>query len=66
MILCRVMLKKVNSKKEAANLRRAFRKGSEPYSLIPDGIIDFLLQNSPSAKVDFIDCPKQPTRLTHL
>ncbi|KAK2426782.1 F-box/LRR-repeat protein [Trifolium repens] len=66
MILCRVMLKKVNSKKEAANLRRAFRKGSEPSSLIPDGIIDFLLQNSPSAKVDFIDCPKQPTRLTHL
>ncbi|GAU29472.1 hypothetical protein TSUD_65070 [Trifolium subterraneum] len=47
------MLKKAaaKSRKEAAKLRREFKAGSEPPT-IPDGIINFLLQNSPSAKVD--------------
>ncbi|XP_061371774.1 FBD-associated F-box protein At5g18780-like [Gastrolobium bilobum] len=30
----------------------------EPSPPIPYGIVDFLLQNSPSAEVDFIDCPR--------
>jgi len=60
-----VMLQKVKSDKEAAQLQRAF-KGLEPFSLIPDGIVDFLLQNSPLAKVDYIDCSRQPLRETHL
>ncbi|XP_057425405.1 F-box/LRR-repeat protein 13-like isoform X2 [Lotus japonicus] len=37
-----------------------FRKApamlEDPFSLIPYGIVDFLLQNSPSAKVDVIKC----------
>jgi hypothetical protein len=56
------MLQKVKSKKEAAKLRKAFRDGLIPSSLIPDGIVDFLLQNSPSAKVDYIDCSRLPLR----
>ncbi|RHN53024.1 putative F-box domain, leucine-rich repeat domain, L domain-containing protein [Medicago truncatula] len=47
------MLKKAaaKSRKEASKLRKAFKAGLEPPS-IPDGIVDFLLQNSPSAKVN--------------
>lgn len=39
------------SRKEAAKVRKAFKAGWKPPS-IPDGIVNFLLQNSPSAKVD--------------
>ncbi|CAJ2641160.1 unnamed protein product [Trifolium pratense] len=53
--LCDVKLRKVKSKKKAARLRKAFEKGLEPSPLVPEGIVDFLLQNSPSAEVDFID-----------
>jgi DNA-binding protein YbaB len=47
------MLKKAaaKSRKEASKLRKAFKAGLQPPS-IPDGIVDFLLQNSPSAKVN--------------
>ncbi|XP_058733923.1 uncharacterized protein LOC131605602 [Vicia villosa] len=47
------MLKKATAKsrKEAAKLRKAFKAGLQP-TPIPDGVVDFLLQNSPSAKVD--------------
>ncbi|CAJ2678323.1 unnamed protein product [Trifolium pratense] len=47
------MLKKAaaNSRKEVARLRREFKAGSQPSS-IPDGMVNFLLQNSSSAKVD--------------
>ncbi|MCI01389.1 F-box family protein, partial [Trifolium medium] len=47
------MLKKAaaKSRKEAAKLRKAFKAGLKPLP-IPDGIVDFLLQNSPSAKVN--------------
>ncbi|AES69170.2 F-box/RNI/FBD-like domain protein, putative [Medicago truncatula] len=38
------------SQKEVATLREAFKKRS---SSIPEGIIDFLLQNSPSAQVNY-------------
>jgi hypothetical protein len=40
------------SQEEAAKLREAFKEGS---SSIPDGIVYFLLQNSPSAKVYIIN-----------
>ncbi|WJX52426.1 hypothetical protein P8452_38542 [Trifolium repens] len=40
------------SRKEVAKLRKAFKAGLKPPP-IPDGIVGFLLQNSPSAKVDF-------------
>jgi hypothetical protein len=48
------MLKKAaaKSRKEVAKLRKAFKAGLKPPP-IPDGIVGFLLQNSPSAKVDF-------------
>jgi len=38
------------SQKEVAKLQEAFKEGS---SSIPEGIIDFLLQNSTSAEVHF-------------
>jgi hypothetical protein len=48
-----VMLKKAaaKSRKEVAKLQREFKAGSQPPS-IPDGMVNFLLQNSPSAKIE--------------
>jgi hypothetical protein len=40
---------------EVSKLHEAFKLGSKSSSSIPEGILDFLLQNSPSAKVDIID-----------
>ena len=40
------------SQKEAAELRGAFKEGS---SSVPNGIVNFLLQNSPSANVYIIN-----------
>ncbi|KAK2383259.1 hypothetical protein QL285_070729 [Trifolium repens] len=47
-----VMLKKAaaKSRKEVAKIRKAFKAGLKPPP-IPDGIVDFLRQNSPSAEV---------------
>jgi len=47
------MLKKAaaKSRKEVAKLRRAFKARLEPRA-IPDGLVDFLRQNSPSAEVN--------------
>jgi len=47
------MLKKAatKSRREASKLRKAFKAGLQTPS-VPDGIVDFLLQNSPSAKVN--------------
>jgi len=42
------------SRKEADELRIAIKTGLKP-TPIPNGIVDFLLQNSPSAKVDITD-----------
>jgi hypothetical protein len=56
----------VKSKKEAARLKKAYESGSEPSPTVPDGIVDFLLQNSPSADVDFVDCTKRIIRPRHL
>lgn len=62
MALCEVNLQKVKSKTKAAKFRKDFVQGLEPSSLIPDGILDFLLRNSPSAEVDFVDCSTQTLR----
>jgi hypothetical protein len=47
------MLKKAaaQSRKEVAKLRKTFKARLEPFA-IPDGVVDFLRQNSPSAKVN--------------
>jgi hypothetical protein len=63
--LCKVKLKTVKSKKEAARIKKAYESGSEP-SPVPDGIVDFLRQNSPSAEVDFVDCTRKSVRPRHL
>ncbi|XP_045819335.1 putative F-box/FBD/LRR-repeat protein At1g78760 isoform X2 [Trifolium pratense] len=49
------MLKKVaaKSRQEATKLRKAFKEGLRPPP-IPDGIIDFLRQNSPSSEVNIV------------
>nr|XP_004504894.1 FBD-associated F-box protein At1g60410-like [Cicer arietinum] len=39
-------------------LEKALKAGSELSSPIPDGIVDFLLQNSPSTDVDIADCSR--------
>ncbi|CAK8564870.1 unnamed protein product [Lathyrus sativus] len=64
--LCHEKLWNIESKKEAARIQKAFDLGLEPYPLVPDGIVDFLLQNSPSAEVDLVDCRKKPLRKRHL
>ncbi|XP_045819331.1 putative F-box/FBD/LRR-repeat protein At1g78760 isoform X1 [Trifolium pratense] len=54
-----VMLKKAaaKSRKEAAKLRKAFKAGLKPPP-VPDGIVGFLLQNSPASKVNITTgCP---------
>lgn len=43
------------SQEEASKLQEAFKVGSKSSSSILEGILDFLLQNSPSAKVDIIN-----------
>ncbi|CAL5213525.1 unnamed protein product [Lathyrus oleraceus] len=47
-------------------LEKALKAGLEPSSPIPDGILNFLLQNSPSADVDIIDCPRFDDSFDHL
>jgi hypothetical protein len=64
--LCKVKLQTVKTKKEAARLKKAYESGSEPSPTVPDGIVDFLCQNSPSADVEFIDCTKKMIRPRHL
>ncbi|XP_057456772.1 uncharacterized protein LOC130747760 [Lotus japonicus] len=44
------------TRKAIAKLKRAIKE--EMSTSIPDGVVDFLLQNSPSAKVDIIDCTR--------
>ncbi|GAU32476.1 hypothetical protein TSUD_316830 [Trifolium subterraneum] len=51
-----IKLGKIKSRKEAAKLRKSFKAGLEPTAPIPDGILDFLVQNSPWAEVEIIDC----------
>ncbi|XP_058781225.1 F-box/FBD/LRR-repeat protein At1g78750-like [Vicia villosa] len=55
--LMEAKLEKMKSRKEAAKLRKSFKAGLEPSAPIPDGIVDLLIQNSPSAEVEIIDYP---------
>jgi hypothetical protein len=64
--LCEVKLQNVQSKKEAARIQKTFELELEPSLLVPDGMVAFLLQNSPSAEVDFVDCTERPLRPRHL
>ncbi|XP_004501665.1 F-box protein At4g22280-like [Cicer arietinum] len=64
MKLLDVKLEKVKSQKEATKLRKAFKEGLEPSSPIPDGIMDFFIQNSPLAEVEIIDCSWQKAQST--
>ncbi|PNX85944.1 putative F-box/RNI superfamily protein [Trifolium pratense] len=60
MTLRSVKLRKPMSLREANRIETAFKAGLIPSSPVPDGIVNFLLQNSPLAKVDFIECSRQP------
>ncbi|KAK2391516.1 F-box/FBD/LRR-repeat protein [Trifolium repens] len=51
-----IKLEKIKSRKEAAKLRKSFKAGLEPSAPIPEGIENFLIQNSPLAEVKIIDC----------
>ncbi|KAK2445421.1 hypothetical protein QL285_016352 [Trifolium repens] len=64
-IVCRITLMDVKlqnaeSKKERKRLRKKFKE-EESDSLIPDGIVDFLLQNSPSVQVEYMVCSFLPS-----
>jgi hypothetical protein len=61
--LMEAMLKKAKSKGEADSIQKAFKARLESSSIIYDGIVD-LLQNSPLAKVDFIECSRQSIIIT--
>jgi hypothetical protein len=41
------------SHKEVLKIR--LKEADEPFVIIPEGIIDFLLQNSPSSEIEIID-----------
>jgi len=59
MTLRDIKLQNAESKREAARIRKAFKEGLEPSSPVPDGIVDFLCQNSPLAEVDYIKCRRR-------
>ncbi|PNX93299.1 F-box family protein [Trifolium pratense] len=61
MLLCKVKLLTVESGEETARIKKAFELGWEP-SPIPVGMVEFLLQNSLRAKVDYVDGTKRPLR----
>ncbi|XP_045825332.1 F-box/FBD/LRR-repeat protein At5g53840-like [Trifolium pratense] len=65
MTLLDAKLYNAESKNERKRLRKKFKEEGSG-SLIPDGIVNFLLQNSPSAEVEFIDCTNQPPRAIDL
>ncbi|KAI5386285.1 F-box protein At4g22280 [Lathyrus oleraceus] len=47
-------------------LEKSLKAGFEPSSPIPVGVLNFLLQNSPSADVDIIDCSRFDDFFDHL
>ncbi|KEH28841.1 putative F-box domain, leucine-rich repeat domain, L domain-containing protein [Medicago truncatula] len=59
MTLRDIKLQNAKSKREAARIRKAFKEGLEPPSPVPDGIVDFLCQNSPLVEVDYIKCRRR-------
>jgi hypothetical protein len=62
--LMAVKLQNGESKKARKRLGKKFKEEEESDSLIPDGIVNFLLQNS--AEVEFIDCSELPLRASDL
>ncbi|XP_045796095.1 F-box/LRR-repeat protein At4g14103-like isoform X1 [Trifolium pratense] len=48
------------------NLEKELKARFEPSSLIPDGILDLLLRNSPSADVDIVECSRIDDSFDHL
>jgi hypothetical protein len=63
--LMAVKLQNAESKKPRKRLGKKFKEEEEEESdsLIPDGIVNFLLQNS---EVEFIDCSELPLRASDL
>jgi hypothetical protein len=61
--LMAVKLQNGESKKARKRLGKKFKEEEESDSLIPDGIVNFLLQNS---EVEFIDCSELPLRASDL
>jgi len=55
-LLIDIKVQKIRPRKEGAKLRKSFKAGFEPSAPIPDGIVDFLIQNSPLADVEIVDC----------
>jgi hypothetical protein len=43
---------------KTVKLEKALKAGFEPSSPIPDGILELLLDNSPSANVDIVECSR--------
>ncbi|PNX74496.1 F-box family protein [Trifolium pratense] len=48
------------------NFDKELKTGFKPSSLIPDGILDLLLKNSPSADVDILECSRIDDSFDHL
>jgi hypothetical protein len=60
--LMAVKLQNAESKKPRKRLGKKFKEEEEESdSLIPDGIVNFLLQNSPSAQVEYMVCSFLPS-----
>ncbi|GAU49713.1 hypothetical protein TSUD_407900 [Trifolium subterraneum] len=55
-LMLEAKLQQIKLRKEAAMLRKSFKAGLEPSVPIPNGIVEFLIQNSRSAEVDIVDC----------
>ncbi|XP_058781235.1 F-box protein At4g22280-like [Vicia villosa] len=64
MSLLEAKLSRVKTEEEADELRKAFEEGLEPSPPIPEGIVDFLIQNSPLAQVEIIDCSMEKPHST--
>ncbi|XP_058783194.1 putative F-box/LRR-repeat protein At5g02700 [Vicia villosa] len=64
MSLLEAKLLKIDSEEDKDKLRKAFQVALEPSSPIPDGIVDFLIQNSPLAQVEIIDCSEEKPHST--
>lgn len=63
-LLIDIKVQKIRPRKEGAKLRKSFKAGLEPSAPIPDAIVDFLIQNSPLADVEIVDCTWRKTQST--
>ncbi|CAJ2678311.1 unnamed protein product [Trifolium pratense] len=51
---------------KTVKLEKTLKAGVEPSSPIPDGILELLLQDSPSANVDIVECSRFEDAFDHL